>query len=140
MTNPEQVFYVKYDVNNGYLLGQLTQNGYSKLSDDNKKNYTQVIVDQQHLNGWGKYWPTVRYVNGVLDYPNNWPADQSEQISNLSSQVKQLVANNQTSNQNAQQLQKQLTQANTKATNLTKVVMNLQLALAKAQQGGKKND
>ena len=94
MQNVEQNFYIKYDVNDGYVLGQLTQKGYDALSDDDKKNYTHVIVDQAHLNGWGKYRFTVRSVNGVLSYPDNWPKDQSQQINDLKKQLQDLSSNN----------------------------------------------
>lgn len=127
----EQTFYIKYNSNNGYILGQLTDKGYNALNDNEKKNYTSVIVDQNHLNGWGKYWYTVRYVNGALSYPNNWPQDQSGQINDLSNQIKQLADNNQAANQNSQKLQAQLAKANQKISQLGQLSMQLQMQLAK---------
>lgn len=132
----EQTFYIKYNSDDGYVLGQLTEKGFNQLSDDDKKNYTSVTVDQSHLYGWGKYWYTVRYVNGALSYPDNWPKDQTQQISDLSGQIKQLTANNQTANQNSQKLQDQLSSANQKIAQLGQLSMQLQMQLAKANQNG----
>lgn len=131
--NIQQVFYIQYRSTDGYLTTLKDQQGYNALSDDDKKQYTQVVVDLQHLSGWGLYWDKVRYINGALSYPDNYPKDQSATIADLKQQVSNMISSNNATQNNSNNLKTKLTNSNNKIKQLGQLSMILQQQLAKSE-------